>query len=229
MDIHYFSGSGFAWRVILACHLKGIDYQDIPVAASPQGLRHPDFLALNPRGKVPVLTDGDYTLAESMAIIAYLDREYPEVPLLGTTPQETGKIWQTVLDFDLYTANTLVFGVIAPLAIGQGKEQASSIRIAAKKTHIELAILDAILGNSQWWVGDSISAADIALFPMIEPLLRFTSKPQWQFLDLGFDNFENKYPHLQRWREQIKQLSIYEAAYPAYWREVDNKIAAVTH
>ena len=129
-----------------------------------------------------MLTDGDYyTLAESMAIIVYLDREYPEVPLLGRTPQETKKIWQTVLDFDLYTANTLVFGVIAPLAIEQGKEQASSIRVAAEKAHIELAILDAILGDSYWWVGESISIADIAQFPMIEPLLRFTSKPQWQF------------------------------------------------
>ena len=225
MELYHFSGSGFAWRVILACHLKGIHYQEVAVEASPQGLRHPDFLALNPRGKVPVITEGDYTLAESMAIIAYLDREYPQVPLLGRNSQETGKIWQTVLDFDLYTANTLVFGVIAPLAIGQGHEQAESIRAAAEQSHFELAILDAILGNNPWWVGEHISAADIALFPMIEPLLRFTSKPQWQFLELGFADFEQQYPHLQRWREQIKQLSIYEAAYPAYWREMDNQTA----
>lgn len=225
MELHHFSGSGFAWRVILACHLKGIDYQEVAVEASPEGLRHPDFLALNPRGKVPVITEGEFTLAESMAIIAYLDRQYPATPLLGTTPQETGQIWQIVLDFDLYSANTLVFGVIAPLAIGQGHEQANNIRAAAEIAQVELAALDMKLGNNRWWVGDAISAADIALFTMIEPLLRFTSKPQWQFLELGFADFETRYPNLQRWRQQIKQLSVYDAAYPSYWREVDKQYA----
>lgn len=223
MDLYQFSGSGFAWRVILACHLKGVEYQEVAVEASPQGLRHPDFLALNPRGKVPVITEGEYTLSESMAIIAYLDRRYPAKPLLGTTAQETGLIWQMILDFDLYIADILVQGVIVPLATGQAMEQASLVQPAAEQAHIELAILDAILGDKPWWVGQSISAADIALFPIIEALLRFTTKPQWQCLNLGFDTFASRYPDLQRWRESIKQLDSYAAAYPAYWRAVDKQ------
>jgi glutathione S-transferase len=53
-----------------------------------------DFLALNPRGTVPVLiTDEGTVLTENLAIAAYLEAAYPDIPLIGRSPDETGLIW----------------------------------------------------------------------------------------------------------------------------------------
>jgi glutathione S-transferase len=51
----------------------------------------PEYLALNPRGEVPVLTDGDVVVHESIAIVAYLEGEFPEPALFGATSAETGR------------------------------------------------------------------------------------------------------------------------------------------
>lgn len=56
--------------------------------------RAPAFLAVNPRGTVPVLiTDEGTVLTENHGIAAYLDARFPEPPLLGRTPDETGLVW----------------------------------------------------------------------------------------------------------------------------------------
>jgi glutathione S-transferase len=45
---------------------------------------------------VPVLKSGEFVLPDSIAILAYLDRKYPEPPLFGATPEERARIWQLV-------------------------------------------------------------------------------------------------------------------------------------
>src|SRR5256885_1622785 len=102
LQIYWGSGSPYAWRVLLAAELKRIPYESKLLEFSKGDLKTPAFLALNPRGKVPVIRDGDTVLAESLAIIAYLDRKYPEHPLLGRTPEETGRIWSAISTFESY-------------------------------------------------------------------------------------------------------------------------------
>ena len=58
-----FSGSGFVWRVQLACVLKGVPYDQARVEASERGLKSPQFLALNPRGRAGGAARGRYALA----------------------------------------------------------------------------------------------------------------------------------------------------------------------
>ena len=94
LEIFWFSGSGFAWRAVLAAELKGVPYTSRLIEASAGDHRAPEFLAMNPRGKVPVLRDGDVVVTESMAILAYLDRRFPEPPLFGRTAEETARIWR---------------------------------------------------------------------------------------------------------------------------------------
>ena len=95
LEIYWGSGSPFAWRVLLAAELKRIPYESKLLEFSKGDLKTPEFLALNPRGKVPVIRDGDFVLAESMAILAYLDRKQPEPPLFGRTAEDAGRIWST--------------------------------------------------------------------------------------------------------------------------------------
>lgn len=83
--------SGHSHRVELFLNLLGLPYAyeaaDAAVRASP------DFLALNPLGQVPVLRDGDVTLADSNAILVYLARRYdPAGPWLSDDPVEAARI-----------------------------------------------------------------------------------------------------------------------------------------
>jgi glutathione S-transferase len=72
------SGSPNAWRVLLAAEMKNIPYTSKLIEFSGDDLKKPDFLAINPRGKVPVIRDGNYSLYESLAIMAYLERRNPK-------------------------------------------------------------------------------------------------------------------------------------------------------
>ena len=59
-------------------------------------LRKSEFLSLSPRAQVPLITDGDFALTESLAILQYLESRYPFHVLFGENPEDTGKIWQSI-------------------------------------------------------------------------------------------------------------------------------------
>ena len=72
------SGSPYSWRVLLALEHKGLAYNSHLLQLAMQEHKAPHMLALNPRGRVPTLKDGDYVVFESLAILYYLDRKQPE-------------------------------------------------------------------------------------------------------------------------------------------------------
>jgi glutathione S-transferase len=221
MQVHMFSGSAFAWRVLLALELKGLDYTEVPVQAAQAALKSPEFLALNPRGKVPVICDGDYTLAESAAIMAYLDRKAPEPPLFGRTAAEAGAIWRALLDFDLYVCRDWVERIVVPIFTGRAAAEAEAIRRAARASHAELAKLEGAVGRLGSIATPALSAADLAVFPVIETLLRAAGKPDAQPLGLDLLPFAPRYPALAAWRARIQALPAYARTYPAHWKKLD--------
>jgi glutathione S-transferase len=75
--LYYGSGSPFAWRVQLALEHKGLPYERKVLSFSAGDTRKPEFVALNPRHRVPVIVDGDFVLFESNAIVEYLEDAYP--------------------------------------------------------------------------------------------------------------------------------------------------------
>jgi len=226
MDVYMFSGSGNAWRVLLALEIKGQTYNETPIQASQTVFKSPEFLALNPRGKVPVIRDGGYVLAESLAIMAYIERKYPEPPLFGRSAEETGLIWRAILDFDLYVSSGWVDRIIVPIFTGQTKDRADDIRQAVRDSHFELGKLEAAVGETGWVAGRNLSAADIAVFPLLEALLRAVGKNDAKALGLDLMPFEPRYPALAAWWRKIKAMPAYDRTYPAYWRKLDEAAAA---
>ena len=83
IDLYWGSGSPFSWRVLLALELKGLSYNSHLLHFDLQEHKAPQMLAMNPRGRLPVLRDGDYVVFESVAVLYYLDRKYPEPPIFG--------------------------------------------------------------------------------------------------------------------------------------------------
>ena len=220
MEIYWFSGSAFSWRALLTLEMKHINYSSRVLEISKRENESPDFRALSPRGKVPVLKDGDYVVSESVAIMTYLDRKFPDPPLFGRSPEESGLIVKAISEFDAYTS-PLLLRIVFPAFFGKVPEMESDMAAAAKDLHRELRAIENSLSGRKWLVGQHISAADVAVYPFIEGLLRALGKESVQALELGFLPFEDRYPALEAWRSRITALPGYQSTYPPHWREAD--------
>src|SRR6266480_570619 len=82
LAFYYASGSPYAWRVWLALEHKAIPYELKFLSFDAGDLQQPEFVALNPRHKVPVIVDEDFALYESAAIVEYLEDKRPGDPRL---------------------------------------------------------------------------------------------------------------------------------------------------
>ncbi|MBL4800961.1 MAG: glutathione S-transferase N-terminal domain-containing protein [Emcibacter sp.] len=100
--LHTFSGAPRGWRVLLGMSFKGLTPDIRYLNYSEKDHHKPGFLKLNPRATAPTLETKTGVLRDSIAILAWLDREYPEKPLFGATPQEAGIIWQTTTECNDY-------------------------------------------------------------------------------------------------------------------------------
>ena len=217
IELYWGSGSPFAWRVMLTLELKRMPYESKLLEFSKEEQKTPAYLQLNPRGKVPTLKDGDFVLYESIAIMAYLDRKYPTPPIFGTTAEQTGLIWRSVLECESYLLSA-GDKIVRPLFFGKGLENVNEIQAAADAIRRELKIIDERLGDSKWLVGAEISAADIAIFPAVQLLLRAAGKEAARPLDLGLMPLSKTFPNIARWINRIEELPNYQRTYPPHWR-----------
>src|SRR4029078_12355988 len=102
LDVYWGSGSPYSWRVLLALEYKRLPYTSHILQFSKQEHKSPHMLALNPRGRVPVLKDGDYVCFESLAVLYYLDLKYPDPHIFGRTPEEAGVIMRVICEYQAY-------------------------------------------------------------------------------------------------------------------------------
>src|SRR5260370_8967851 len=92
LTLYWGSGSPFSWRVLLALEHKRLPYESQLLHFDKQEHQSPHMLKLNPRGRVPVLKDGDYVVFESFAVLYYLDVKYPQSPIFAATPADPAGI-----------------------------------------------------------------------------------------------------------------------------------------
>ena len=184
LEFFWFSGSCNSWRVHLALEIKGVPYESRLLQFSKKEHRTPDFLAINPRGKVPVIRDGEFTLHESIAILLYLERRYPDPPLLGRTPEEAGRIMRQALD-SIFYFEPILDRVAVPIYRNAVEGQADAIKAAARELHPEVARLESSLAETPFLAGREISAADCTAFPFVQQLLRASGKEAAQSLDFS--------------------------------------------
>jgi glutathione S-transferase len=203
--------------VLLTLEVKQLPYQSKLLTFSKREHKAPAYLALNPRGKVPTLKDGDFVLYESLAIIAYLDIEYPERPIFGFTPREIGTIGRLISENISYVCDP-IGKVVGPLLFGSTAEKEAEIQAAATTVYPELARLEATVAKSPWLAGIAISAADIVVYPWMQMLLRAARKEATKPLNLKLLPFNVRYPHLAAWVKGIEAIPGYERTYLPHWR-----------
>jgi glutathione S-transferase len=134
----------------------GQPYERVLTDISTGAQKTPEFLKVNPMGKVPALSDGDATLAEAAAICAYVTERYPQAKLApppGDPLRAKYLYWLFFAPGCLEPAMVQVATKIEmnPVAAGWGDAQ----RV--------FDVLDAALAKGPWILGESFSAADIAI------------------------------------------------------------------
>ncbi|MBB3349729.1 glutathione S-transferase family protein [Sphingomonas sp. BK069] len=217
-ELFWISGSPYSWRVQLTLAYKGIAYDSHRLDTGKDEHRTPAFLALNSRGKAPVLKTGGSAISESIAIMAFLDRAHPAVPLFGRTAQEVGWIWQQILEFENYLRDLIENGIVRPLLRGEAGHDPEAMRASADRVWEALGGMSRTLSGSPCLVGNDITAADIVALPHIQLLRRVA--PRLQPVERGFelDKLAARLPALDDWRVRMEAMRGYDAAYPPHWR-----------
>ncbi len=220
IEIHWGSGSPYAWRVLLAAEVKGVPYESRLLSFQAKEHQKPDFLALNPRGKVPVLKDGARVVTESMAIMHHLDAIGSGPSLFGHTQDERTAVWEWSSRI-LYDLEDAVDAFAHPLMFAPpSADTAEKVLATLPALHRELASLEAGLAGRQWLCGgDAPSAADLAAFPFLMFVHRAAGKDAARPLDLGLSPLSEKYPNLAAWQARIEALPGYDRTYPPHWRQ----------
>lgn len=176
--------SSAAYRVRIALNLKRVTARQIPVQLQRGEQRSENYRAQNPAGLVPFWREPDgFTLAQSLAIIAYLDEIFPDPPLLPADSRQRAlcrEIAYTIACDIHPIGNLRVFEKLAADFGARPETPATwnSHWIAAGFDAIE-ARLNSTAGRHS--VGDTISLADICLVPQVYNARRygvdFTSYP----------------------------------------------------
>jgi glutathione S-transferase len=98
-------------KVIVAARLKGISYELVPVAPVNPATLPPDWKRISPTGLIPAIDDGGFVLADSTAIVQYLERKVPSPSLLPSDD----KAYATALALDAWAGSDMFRRIIHPL------------------------------------------------------------------------------------------------------------------
>jgi glutathione S-transferase len=218
LEVFWGSGSPYAWRVLLALEHKRLPYVSHLLQFSKQEHKSPQMLKMNFRGQVPVIKDGDYVCFESLAILYYLDLKYPERPIFGHNPEESGTIMRVICEYQSY-AEIEINKIVGAIFDGTVDPRSEATTHAMHLVGGEARTIEQRLAKSAWVVGDEFSAADMVIFPGIQLLLRAMSKPAAAELRSRLLPLDVFYPSIARWMHRVEGLPGYERTYPPHWRE----------
>ena len=151
--------SGNAYKARLLLELLGLEYEEIPVNLRTGENRTEAFLALNPRGQIPVLVDGEVTVWDSQAVLVYLARQYGEAWLpMEPAPMAEVMQWLAVAE------NELLFGLAHARAVAFfGRDFDLASCQAYGRAGLEL--LEQRLAGHEWLATGRPTIADIACMP----------------------------------------------------------------
>jgi len=176
-------------RVVLA--EKDLEYEKIFVDLRKQEQKLPDFLRLNPYGKVPVLLDEDEVIYDSTVINEYLEDEYPLPRLM---PEDSGararvRMLEDYCDNSFIPPTTML---LTQLRKPEGERDGQRVEQARDELRRALYFLRDKLGQQDFLVGSEFSLADAAFAPRLMVVGR-----------LGIE-FEPALASVQSWVERIR-------------------------
>ena len=138
----------------------GAEFEFVPVNLTAGEHRHPDFLHLNPAGKLPVLVDGDFVLTESAAIVLYLAEKYPAKGLLPADLKVRSQVYRWVMFAVTELEQPLQRIARHTVVYPEDKRLPADVVLARQEFVAMAAVLDRHMEGRRFIVGDSITVAD---------------------------------------------------------------------
>jgi len=211
--LYYGSGSPYAWRVQLALEHKALPYDLKVLSFSAGDTRKPEFLALNPRHRVPVLIDDDFVLYESNAIVEYLDEAYPAAGarLFPGDARTRALIRRLILEVDNYFDKAV--DPVIDEAFSRKPEERSAEKLATGRNAVieEYALFTKAMRGD--FLAGPLSAADHAFYPLVA----FMKRCELKIPDLATDRWLT--PELAAWKARVEALPYLDKTIPPHWRQ----------
>lgn len=203
-----------SWMIQLALEEKELPYETRLLSFSAGEHRSPEMLARNPRGTVPVLTDGPIALYESFAILEYLEFAYPDPPLLpGTTALRALALTRLHESSHLKSAGMDLFAYLMKTrGLDLDPEAVNRLAVAF---HDELFYWEYYYGVGNFAAGSQASLADFSVFTYLATAVH---------LGLPLDE---RYPNLGRFYERMKARISVVTSWPP-WKTAPYRYLAET-
>jgi glutathione S-transferase len=149
-----------AFRALWCANEIGLAYESVPTHFAGGGTRTPEFLAINPNGKVPAIELGDFRLSESMAIDFYLARKF-DSRLIGPTIEDEALVLQWSFWAVYELERQLLTAWLNRAFLPPEKRNAGAADDAIKQIQRPLGVLENALSGRQHLLGNDFSLADL--------------------------------------------------------------------
>ncbi len=194
--------SPYVFKVLVAMEEKALDYTNeevLSVAAAKARKEQPsaELIKASPLGKIPAYREGEWTMADSAVITAYLDKQYPQHPLYPSDP----KMLANTLWFEKYGDEVMsaiirvkIFAerVAKPKLFGTPTNEATVQNAINDDLPPIFSYLEKALEGKEWICGEQFTAADIAIGAQLRSL---------KMSDVSISS--EKYPNLARYNERL--------------------------
>ena len=173
-----------AFRALWVALELGIDYEHLPIEIGDAGARSPEFLAINPNGRLPVIVDDGFVLFESLAITLYLAKKHSAEKLYPATLEAEAKAWQwsfwAIAEVDRGVNIWSLHAVRLPPAERSAALRDEALNVIAAP----FGVLDAAVARQPYLLGADFTVADLNVAAVISRAVD---------MDLS------AWPHLKAW------------------------------
>ena len=156
-----------AFRALWIAKELGLDYEHIPVEIGQAGARKPDYLAINPNGRLPAINDGGFVLWESLAITLYLAKKHATGRLYPATLEGEAEAWK----WSLWAVQEVDRGVniwsLHAMRLPPEDRDAQRLAEALKVLDAPFKVLDASLADRPYLLGSDFTVADLNVAAVI--------------------------------------------------------------
>ena len=154
-----------AFRALWIANELGLDYEHIPIEIGAAGARKPEYLAINPNGRLPAIDDGGFVVWESLAITLYLAKKHGR--FYPATLEGEAKAWQ----WSLWAVQQVDRGVniwsLHALRLPPAERDPQRRAEALKVLEAPFAVLERALADRRYLLGDEFSVADLNVTAVI--------------------------------------------------------------
>jgi glutathione S-transferase len=215
LTFYHGHGSPYSWRVWLALEHLQVPYELKLLSFANKDTTKPEFVAINPRHKVPTLVDDGFVMWESIPVLEYLDEQFGvdgPARLYAGTPADRGRTRRLVAEICEYLTVEGI-DIITDQYFAGGDTQPDLEKVAKGREQIakELRYLEGEL-KGPFFGGDAPSAVDIVLAPALGYVNRIQfRKPDSRVAEVVPEA-------IKQWHQRFTALPYYDKTFPPHWR-----------